>query len=660
MFSSLGLFKETQCPEIPHCSLPNCIFAHDERSKSSPGDTGRRKTSASHRIDPEEGQNGADPSRKRRRVGKKSQDGLDLREANPDIAIAPARLDSPGIEEKPFARKWEKHEPNLAENKPKSSIFAPLRADNASTKTFSPVSDGKDAKAHVIEIDGSRASALAPNSNGALLRASVRAEALNPRMLSNPPAAHNIRMKLLTMLHDQLTRLNDELKKMQDLDAEPLVLSSSEIIMEALDEEMSIAQKSPTVYLNVIKTRIMVLKRTKIESWKEILMKKLAERVPKSIERGSNVPPPLDTGLSANEEMALLPHLKAQQEGLNKHGYITAIPNVSGREQARQGVEAAHGWEECDRCKTRFQVFPGRRPDDGALTSGGRCTYHWARPRRPEMVKGSMKPPDLMHACCNEPLGKSSGCTKADSHVFKISDPNRLALVLPFMATPTPVCCGSKRAICFDCEMGYTTCGLELIRLTATAWPDGRELLDILVRPIGEILDLNSRFSGVWPKDYASAIPYDPSTKQASDGTTLPIQITESPAKARDLLFDLLTPDTPLIGHALENDLNAARIIHPVIVDTALLFPHPRGLPLRYGLKALMKKHLGQDIQMGGSQGHDSKEDARAAGDLVRYRLGEKWQKMQREGWTKIDGQFNPPIPLGTPPRIGSLSPVKG
>ena len=196
--------------------------------------------------------------------------------------------------------------------------------------------------------------------------------------------------------------------------------------------------------------------------------------------------------------------------------------------------------------------------------------------------------------------------------------------------------------------MGYTTMGLELIRLTATAWPNGEELLDVLVRPLGEVLDLNSRFSGVWPKDYANALSYGSTSmdeQKASNESEHRLRIVDSPSIARDLLFEHLTPETPLIGHALDNDLNATRIVHPSIVDTVLLFPHPRGLPVRFGLKALMKKHLDRDIQMGGDQGHDSKEDARAAGHLVRLKVSEMWKSMKRDGWTVRKREFFPPLP---------------
>ncbi len=103
-------------------------------------------------------------------------------------------------------------------------------------------------------------------------------------------------------------------------------------------------------------------------------------------------------------------------------------------------------------------------------------------------------------------------------------------------------------------------------------------------------------------------------------------------------------------GWILENDLNAIRMIHPTIIDTALLFPHKAGLPYRNGLKALMSTHLNRQIQVvvdGKMEGHDSKEDANAAGELVRFALANEWAKMKREGWVVKDGEFRPPTPKG-------------
>lgn len=227
-----------------------------------------------------------------------------------------------------------------------------------------------------------------------------------------------------------------------------------------------------------------------------------------------------------------------------------------------------------------------------------------------------------------------------------------MASVLQFEQTPWPRDGGRPRGpVTFDCEMGYTTLGLELIRLTAVSWPQNQLLLDILVRPIGEVIDYNTRFSGVSQEHVSKALPYgaekpkkDDSLSEDGELEQEPLRIVESPMVARKLLFELLTPETPLIGHAIENDLNTCRVIHPTIVDTVLLFPHPRGLPIRYGLKMLTSKYLERSIQTGGALGHDSKEDAIATGELVRFKVGEKWKHMKLQGWTFEDARLIPPV----------------
>jgi RNA exonuclease 1 len=86
------------------------------------------------------------------------------------------------------------------------------------------------------------------------------------------------------------------------------------------------------------------------------------------------------------------------------------------------------------------------------------------------------------------------------------------------------------------------------------------------------------------------------------------------------------------VGHSLENDLRALKLVHERCVDTALLFPHPRGLPYKNSLKHLAKRFLKLDIQknktvMGEdgkeivSRGHDSVEDAKAAMKLAQLKI---------------------------------------
>ena len=230
---------------------------------------------------------------------------------------------------------------------------------------------------------------------------------------------------------------------------------------------------------------------------------------------------------------------------------------------------------------------------------------------------------------------------------------------MPFVETPENDNAPPCTAVCFDCEMGYTTNGLEMLRLTVVSWPQHKPLIDVLVRPLGHLLDVNTRFSGVTIEQFLNAKPYDPDNPKPVRSD---LRIVESPYVARDLFLSHVSPTTPVLGHALENDLNTIRLIHPTIVDTVLLYPTRQGLPFRHGLRNLAKMHLGEDIQQGGAAGHDSFEDARTTGELVRLRIKEKWKSLKEDGWVvREDGVF-PPMPKGAPPSkappVPSMVPV--
>lgn len=658
MFSSVGLFKEIECPDSLQCPLPNCIFAHQKIVNEKKHDV--RQSALSRRLpgeaehkDNEDANNLLDRSRKRQRT-----DGLDEGDY---IATAKSRR---------IARSTASNASSAA-----GEFSAGVRPAEASGKILPgtilrdisppPLQSAKtivDSRAALqigVDHDAKLTLPTKHDVKPPLAKKTV-VESLNPRLLPNPPAPHATRMKLVTMMHEYMTRLNEEIKLTDEPNKAAMEMSTQELVTAVLNEEEKIAKQNPSVYSNIVKLRILGLKKMKVGDWKSERLKQIASEKPiKAPSSPRAAPKVIETGLSSSEEIALLPRLFAKQDQLVRHGYIPTAPSDEEVEQARKGVEAAQGWEQCDRCNTRFQVFPGRRAEDGALTTGGVCLYHPAKPRRPVGEKGDKSHKEPCYACCNETVGVSTGCTPCDTHVFKISEAKRLALVMPFMATPANLSLPSNTAVCFDCEMGYTTHGMELIRLTATSWPSGFTLLDVLVRPLGEILDLNSRFSGVWPHHFITATPdssgaasppiatnptlITSSTPPPTTTTAPALQLVPSPSHARALLFTHLAPNTPLIGHALENDLNATRVMHPSIVDTALLYPHPRGLPLRFGLKALMKRHLDRDIQMAGARGHDSAEDARAAGELVRLKVGDVWKGLRRERWTTADGKIVPP-----------------
>lgn len=489
-----------------------------------------------------------------------------------------------------------------------------------------------------------------------------KAESLNPRLLKNSPASHEIRLKLLKMLYQEFMRLNTELKKNAKDGDKKFFLSEQDLVVRALNEEEHIAVHKSSVYSNVMKNKVMQYKRMKVADWRKERVEERNREIQKKQPQDDTSGKPLKivTGLTPAQEVQLAKRVLTDVRKLGEHGYVSVVPSEESIQQAKLAEETSKGWEKCDRCQQRFQVFPGRRQEDGALTSGGTCTFHWGKTYIAPKAAWDMARQPKRYQCCGQEVGDSVGCFSRDHHVFKTTDPKRLASVLNFAKTPENPSAPKDRAVAFDCEMGYTVYGLELIRLTATSWPTGETLLDVLVRPLGEILDLNSRYSGVWPDDLANAEPWSADidskpTKSGSeygseDGEAKPpkkeLKIVSSPEVARDLLFSLISPSTPLIGHGLENDLNSVRIVHPTLIDTVLLYPHKAGLPYRYGLKMLMDVHLGRKIQQETGPkmlGHDSAEDARAAGDLVRLKVRNEWMDMQRAGWRLLDGEFAEP-----------------
>ncbi|KAJ5493237.1 RNA exonuclease 3 [Penicillium diatomitis] len=633
MFTSLGLFIQVACPQGEGCSLLNCLFSHSSRLKDandSPTTTvavhptsraptleahPRKKLKLSESINMIGSSTSLSPDRK---VSVRTST------ASASSSASPSQQSPPRTDEKS----------TLSGSLPKASL-----AQGASASP--PLSATKSQK--IITTDKKAASQPGPSR---LPPRKAPKETLNPRMLPKAPSSHATRTAILKKLHSVIVTNNQNLSQSKDHSRASLVLTPDELITMALDDEEAVAKSDPELYSNIIKLRIVKLSKMSEEAWAEEVMKHLNSRyyhVPVSSKTTSDPTRAIETGLTREQEIAVLQNLITPLNGLEEYGYVTEAPTEAEIETAKQGVADSKGWEKCDRCASRFQVFPGRR-DDGILTTGGQCVYHPNRPITPprKRTDGYTGSSESYFPCCGESIGGSVGCTKAAHHVFKISEPKRLASILQFETTPAQPEKGPLAPVCFDCEMGFTTQGLELIRLTAVSWPEGRELLDILVRPMGEILDLNSRFSGVFPEHFANAIPYGSRpVSPAAAGTAGnerhhpgPMLVVDSPAAARSLLFGFLQPETPLIGHAIDNDLNVCRIIHPTIIDTVILYPAPRGgLPSRMSLKTLTRKYLSREIQTGGDKGHDSKEDAIATGDLVRRLIADSWRSHKQYGW---------------------------
>jgi RNA exonuclease 1 len=474
---------------------------------------------------------------------------------------------------------------------------------------------------------------------------------LMPRNLAKEPASFTRRFTMIKALHQYMFPLNEKVARAVKPEIRALNLSVNQLNKLVVDEEEKIAKENGPVYENVLKQRMAALKKMTLVEWckerRDAIAKEKGD-LPKKLP-----PKKVDTGLSPKEEVTLLSTLTATQAILDAHGILTKPPTETELEKARSAQVSADFWEECDRCGTRFQVFPDRRQEDGALTTGGTCQHHWGKRLFGKRTKGQPAEPTRF-TCCNEVVG-SPGCTTHDTHVYKTSDAKRMSLVMPFIETPDNDQVEPHAAVCFDCEMGYTTHGLELLRLTAVSWPSHKPLVDVLVRPLGHVLDLNTRFSGVTPEQFLNAKPYDPDNPKPKRKD---LRIVESPHTARDLFLSHVSTKTPVLGHAIENDLNVIRLIHPTIVDTVILYPAHGGLPYRNGLKKLAKLHLDMDIQQGGAAGHDSYEDAKTTGELIRFKVASTWQRKKEDGWTISDDGVYPPMPEGIPPPFASAPPA--
>lgn len=652
MFKSTGLFAEVSCPEGPKCPLSFCIFNHDP--VDSAADLGKAKLSVTTKR-------GHDDIEVGRPLKKQRVD-------DDDLEIVSPLPKTKAISSSTVSFSQTKNPGQAILLSAKRTISPPARQSSVS-KRASP----GPLKAHASlppkpPSKSSETQTKAPQSLKTNPSVPI-IEQLVPRKLGKAPVAFPTRLQLCKLLYAEYIRLEKLLQDSKEPSKSALSLTKQEMVTMVLDEEEKTAKEQTSVYANVVKLRIQKLRNMKtLQPWKEERLKQIAIANPQpEAPPEPSKPKRVKTGLTQQEEIALLPHMLTPIDALAPHGYVPKPPSEGEIREALRIVEMAKNWEYCDRCEGRFQVFPQRRESDGVLTTGGACKYHWGRRRQPPKTPGTSSRPEASWSCCGKDM-TSEPCAHAKSHVFKVQDHNRLASIMQFKETQTPGPEVPQNAVAFDCEMGYTSVGLELIRLTATSWPSGAELVDVLVRPIGEVIDLNSRFSGVWPEDWLNAVPYDEPKKDGAkddkagtiapaakkrkteEGQTEevpakePLKMVASPQRARELLFEHLTTTTPLIGHALDNDLNSVRICHPAIVDTVILFPANRPLPIRMGLKVLAKKHLGMDIQMGGERGHDSKEDANAAGELVRFKLRGQWSEMKLRGWKADKGRIVPPV----------------
>lgn len=252
----------------------------------------------------------------------------------------------------------------------------------------------------------------------------------------------------------------------------------------------------------------------------------------------------------------------------------------------------------CCRCNTTFYTTSDEylKP----FEPNARCKYHWGKlqlltsPDDPKMVS-------KMYTCCRS-KPHSPGCTEAQMHVWDglqqgVNIVDNFVYTKPRKSPPRD---GNYGVYAVDCEMCYTVRGLELTKVTVVGM-DGRLVYDSYVKPDHKIVDYNTRFSGVSVKDF----------KKNTAKTLKEVQ---------NDLMGFINAHTILIGHGLENDLRALKIVHYRVADTSHTFPHPNGLPYRWSLKNLSLAVLKRSIQSS-KDGHNSYEDACSCMELIIWQV---------------------------------------
>ncbi|GAA5983432.1 hypothetical protein JCM10908_000284 [Rhodotorula pacifica] len=281
-------------------------------------------------------------------------------------------------------------------------------------------------------------------------------------------------------------------------------------------------------------------------------------------------------------------------ETLEKFDYVVKVPNGPGGDKVSEEGNA----RKCERCKREFVVVSKLSPEDREA-----CHYHFGR-MVTEKTAGVRQ---RVYSCC--PSVGAAPC-QVGPHVFKDEDPSVLHSRVAFVPTSTLRSSASTTSlapavdiVALDCELIYTSAGMSLARVTVLSG-SGSVLLDEHVRPpVGvSILDLNTRFSGVQEEDIDKAVLDVGGVQRA--------------------LAQFVDQETVFVGHGLENDLKALRLVHTRVIDTAILFPHPNGGTWRHSLRNLTKDILRKFIQEGDpTVGHSAKDDAEAALELVRYKV---------------------------------------
>ncbi|XP_007551009.1 RNA exonuclease 1 homolog isoform X2 [Poecilia formosa] len=378
----------------------------------------------------------------------------------------------------------------------------------------------------------------------------------------------------------------------------------------ALDEEKLVYERSSSknIYLNVAVNTLKKLRgkssscsspvkkdsglaaRRKAQSHEEVLGGRLAATTSFTVNRSGKQQEEKLSGASLYRKLQA--YLMTEEQ-LQEHGYPRLNPEVSGKaviyNQPEKKICPDPFGRICCRCGAEYKVSV-----NGSCVRREECSYHWGRLRRHRVAGGW----ETTYSCCSAAVG-APGCQIAKQHVQDGRKESLDGFVSTFSKQLPPD--GNGGVFALDCEMCYTKQGLELTRVTVID-SEMKVIYDTFVKPDSKVVDYNTRFSGVTEEDLVNA--------------TITLRDVQA------VLLSMFRAESVLIGHSLESDLLALKLIHSSVVDTAIVFPHRLGLPYKRALKTLMADYLKRIIQ-DNVEGHDSSEDASACMELMIWKIKE-------------------------------------
>ncbi|XP_063725073.1 uncharacterized protein LOC134853070 isoform X3 [Symsagittifera roscoffensis] len=232
----------------------------------------------------------------------------------------------------------------------------------------------------------------------------------------------------------------------------------------------------------------------------------------------------------------------------------------------------------------------------------------WEAPKKSRDSKGKVLHNGDMNASNESSLPPPSHYLLSPSQMTELGypDENELMSACGYMRIPSVSkvdLTSDSPLLAIDCEMclvrnRYTLQSESALTRVAVVDEKYNTLYDTLVKPKGRVYDYLTRFSGI------------------TEDMLLNVKTTLDQVQRE--VMRVIPPNAILVGHSLNFDLHALKMVYPHVIDTSQVLKKPSWSPVR--LKHYIKALLEQSIQKN-ERGHDPVEDAVAAMRLAQVKI---------------------------------------